>query len=414
MLLLTLAVAPGLAVCIYIFFRDRHNAEPALNMIFSFLLGILTVIPAIFIENIADQYFDNSIASIIISSYLAVALVEELSKFLVLRYYSFTRRSFDEPLDGIVYAVLVAMGFATIENVFYAYKYGFSVAFVRMFTSVPAHATFAIIMGYFVGKARFDNINRKKLFFKGILGATIAHGTYDSFLFLNENEWLQSNVSEVLFFAGALASLYVSIRLSRKLIRVHQLTSEQLFFSAPVLTIKYASPEDISLIRNLSMEVWPQTYSKILSPHQISYMLQLMYSEAALHKQMHENNQFLIIYNAGIPVGFASFGEVEENIYKLHKIFILPKHQGRGTGKFVIDQIIRDIKPKGATALLLNVNRHNRAKEFYEKLGFTIIGTEDADIGDGYFMNDFIMEKKLTESMIVDSSEEKNDENALD
>ncbi|HVG40048.1 MAG TPA: GNAT family N-acetyltransferase, partial [Chitinophagaceae bacterium] len=392
------AVAPGLAVCIYIFYRDRHNQEPAFNMMLSFLFGVLAVIPAIFIENWADEYFDNSILSIIISSYLAVALVEEISKFLVLRYYSFTRSSFDEPLDGIVYAVLVSMGFATIENIFYAFKYGLSVAFVRMFTSVPAHATFAIIMGYFVGKAKFDATHKKNLFIKGIFGATMAHGTYDCFLFLNENEWLQTNVSEILFFAGALSSLYISIRLSRKLIRVHQLTSHHLFISKPALTIRKATAEDISLIRNLSLDVWPQTYSSILSPHQITYMLNLMYSEAALHKHMHENNDFLIIYNAGIPIGFASYGLLEHGIYKLHKIYILPKHQGRGTGKFVIDQIINDIKPKGATSLLLNVNRSNEAKSFYEKLGFVVIKTEDIDIGEGYFMNDFIMEKKLIQN----------------
>jgi RsiW-degrading membrane proteinase PrsW (M82 family)/ribosomal protein S18 acetylase RimI-like enzyme len=407
MLLLALAVAPGLAVCIYIFFRDRHNPEPALNMILSFLFGVLTVIPAIFIENIADQYFDNSIASIIISSYLAVALVEEISKFMVLRYYCFNLSSFDEPLDGIIYAVLVSMGFATIENVFYAYKYGLSVAFVRMFTSVPAHATFAIIMGYFVGKARFDLTNKKNLFLKGIVGATLAHGTYDSFLFLNENEWLQTNVSEMLFFAGALASLYISIRLSRKLIRVHQLTSQQLFTSATALTIKHATASDVGLIRSLSLDVWPQTYSNILSPHQIDYMLNLMYSEASLHQQMHENNEFLIIYNAGIPVGFASYGEVESTVFKLHKIYILPKHQGRGTGRFVIEQIIKDKKTRGGRSLLLQVNRNNvAAKNFYEKLGFEVIRTEDTDIGGGYYMNDYIMEKKLISEPAVDETNE--------
>ncbi len=95
----------------------------------------------------------------------------------MLRYYSFTRRSFDEPLDGIVYSVLVSMGFATVENIFYIYNETISVAFLRMFTSVPAHATFAIIMGYFAGKAKFNRGQRTKLFIKGIAGATLAHGT---------------------------------------------------------------------------------------------------------------------------------------------------------------------------------------------------------------------------------------------
>ena len=87
---------------------------------------------------------------------------------------------------------------------------------------------------------------------------------------------------------------------------------------------------------------------------------------------------------------------MQPTIFKLHKIYILPIHQGRGTGKFVIDQIINDIMPNGATALQLNVNRNNTAKDFYQKIGFEILRTEDVDIGNGYFMNDYIMEKKLT------------------
>lgn len=395
MLLLALAIAPGLAICVYILYRDVYNREPAINMIMSFVWGMAVIVPAITIENLFGRRLDNSVFSIVGSAFLGVALIEELSKFAILRLYCFTRRSFDEPLDGIVYSVLISMGFATIENIFYTSEHGIRVAFLRMFTSVPAHAAFATIMGYFVGKAKFEYEKRISLMLKGILGATAAHGIFDSFLLLGENAWMKQYVSELLLFAGAITSLYIAIRLSRRLIRVHHLTSQQLFHSAPEITLRRASDSDILLIRELSLQVWPATYQNILSTEQIEYMMELMYSEAALHQQMKDNHHFQIVYNAGIPIGFASYSEVEPAVYKLHKIYILGLQQGRGTGRLVIEQIINNIRQEGARILRLNVNRHNKAREFYEKLGFHSVKEEDVAIGNGYFMNDYVMEKEL-------------------
>jgi RsiW-degrading membrane proteinase PrsW (M82 family)/ribosomal protein S18 acetylase RimI-like enzyme len=397
MLLLALAIAPGLAICVYILYRDVYNREPALNMILSFVLGIVSILPALLIENGISSMLNHSIFSIIAGAFLGVALVEECCKFLVLRYYSFTRNSFDEPLDGIVYSVLISMGFATVENVFYIYNESISVAFLRMFTSVPAHATFAIIMGYYVGKAKFNHGDRKQLFARSIGAATLAHGTYDSFLLVGENDWIKQYISELLLFTGAIASLYIAIRLSRRLIRLHHLTSQQLFEEVPSITLHKASDKDVLLIRELSLQVWPQTYASVLSPEQIQYMMNLMYSEAALHQQMHDNHHFYIVFNAGIPIGFISYGEVEPHLFKLHKIYLLPLQQGRGTGRLVLEQIIDRVKNEGATVLRLNVNRSNPALHFYKKLGFMVVHEEDIDIGHGYFMNDYVMEKKLLE-----------------
>ena len=395
MLLLALAIAPGLAICIYVLYHDVYNREPAINMIMSFFWGMLCIIPAVFMERLVYPLFGNSIAEIIASAFIAVALIEESAKFLILRTYSFTRRSFDEPLDGIVYSILVSMGFAMVENVFYVQQHGFQVAFLRMFTSVPAHATFAIIMGYYTGKAKFDRKRRTYLLTKGLAGAVLAHGMYDVFLLLGENDWIKQNVSDALLFAGALASLYIAIRLSRKLIRLHHLTSMQLFHGKPDITFRKATDEDILLIKELVVQVWPHTYANILSASQIEYMMDLMYSEAALHQQMKDNHQFLIVYNNGIPIGFASYSEVEPTVYKLHKIYLLPSQQGRGSGRIVIEEIIKDIMPNGATSLILNVNRNNLAKSFYEKMGFEVLRIEDVPIGNGYYMNDYIMELKL-------------------
>jgi RsiW-degrading membrane proteinase PrsW (M82 family)/ribosomal protein S18 acetylase RimI-like enzyme len=399
MLLLALAIAPGLAICLYIFYRDRYNREPALTLVMSFIWGVLTTVPAMILELSVKDLNDETITGVLISSFFGIALVEEFCKFLPLRYYSFSRKSFDEPLDGIIHSVMIAMGFATLENIGYvllAGENGLQTGMLRMFTSVPAHATFATIMGYYAGKAKFDYINRKGLLLKGLLLASFFHGAYDSCLFLTKV--LPGGWSPLLLAGGALASLITAVVLSLRLIRLHRVTSQQYYKNAPVLSIKYATGKDIRLIRYLAAAIWPATYSGILSKQQVIYMMNRIYSGDALRKQMEMNHQFIIVYNAGIPVGFASFSETATSVYKLHKIYILPSQQGKGTGKFVIEQVIANIQPKGATVLQLNVNRNNKARGFYERLGFEVAGTEDIDIGNGYFMNDYVMEKKLTEA----------------
>ena len=163
-----------------------------------------------------------------------------------------------------------------------------------------------------------------------------------------------------------------------------------------MLHIRNADINDIPLIRELCFKVWPQTYSSLLSKEQLEYMLELMYSEKSLAKQMMEDGfPFVIVYDGEEPVGFASFGEIEPSIYKLQKLYVLLNQQGKGTGKFTIDYIINIIKAAGATALRLQVHKKNTAKSFYEKLGFAVILEFKFDIGKGYVMDDYLMEKKL-------------------
>ena len=400
MLLLGLAVAPGLAICLYIFYRDKYNREPAFTLLMSFVWGLLVTLPAVVIEMGADALASETVTGIIISSFFFVGLVEEFCKFLPLRYYAFSRKSFDEPLDGIVHSVMIGMGFATLENIGYVLTApdGLQVGMLRMFTSVPGHATFAVIMGYYAGKAKFDFVNRKALLLKGILLATFFHGAYDSCLFLTKI--LPETVSSLLLVLGALASLMTAVVLSLRLIRFHRLTSQQYHDLKPVLTIKYASLKDIPLIRSLAQQIWPEAYANIISKKQIDYMMNMMYSETMVKKQMESGHQFIIAYNSGLPVGYAAYSQVEPSIYKLHKIYVLYSQQGKGTGKFVIEQIMNDIREKGGLLLRLNVNRENTAKDFYEKMGFVVMGTEDADIGNGFFMNDYVMEKQLSALVI--------------
>lgn len=229
MMLLALAIAPGFAICIYIFLKDIYNKEPGRLLLISFLLGILTIIPPFFIERNLMPFFSNSILHTGIFAFVVVAFSEEISKFFVLRYYCYTRKDFDEPLDGIVYSVIVSMGFATIENIGYVLNQGYGAAFLRMFLSVPAHACFAIVMGYYVGKAKFDSANSFRLLATGLLLAVFFHGTFDFFLFLQKSPDIKPYISDSLLFTGAVVSYIIAIRMSRKHIKLHQQLSKETY-----------------------------------------------------------------------------------------------------------------------------------------------------------------------------------------
>jgi diamine N-acetyltransferase len=162
-----------------------------------------------------------------------------------------------------------------------------------------------------------------------------------------------------------------------------------------VLSIRHASLQDIPLIRELTFNIWPQTYEPIISKEQIDYMLEMMYSVPSLETQINDGACFIFVYEEKDPVGFASFQETEPAKWKLHKLYVLASQQGKGTGRFVIDYIIETIKQQGGQSLYLQVNRRNKARDFYEKLGFEVIKEFDFDIGNGYVMDDYVMEKRV-------------------
>lgn len=162
------------------------------------------------------------------------------------------------------------------------------------------------------------------------------------------------------------------------------------------LQIVEATKEDIPAIQHIAYETWPITYGSIQSKAQLDYMLELIYSASSLEKQMDNGSKFLLIKESNETVAFAAYFLKSQNIYKLDKLYTLPNQQGKGLGKMLIKYIIDEIKSSGAIALHLNVNRYNtKAQKFYEHLGFKIIEEVDVPIGEGYFMNDYVMEKRL-------------------
>ncbi len=228
---LILAIAPGVAISAYIIFKDQYNREPRRHLVISFLLGMLSILPALGLEMIASSIvaifpsFFKSTTGIAINAYLFVALPEEICKFFMLFWYAYRKKEFDEPFDGIVYAVMVGMGFATVENISYVSQYGLITGIMRLFLAVPAHASFAIIMGYFMGKARFSYQKEAFLLFLGVFWAIVFHGSYDFFLFLQENHKTGTDNASLLMFLGAVASLVTGIILSKKAIKEHLITS---------------------------------------------------------------------------------------------------------------------------------------------------------------------------------------------
>jgi len=192
-LLLALAIAPAIGIILLVYFKDKYEKEPFSLLFKCFLLGLFTIIPPIFIELAAEKLSPGQSVNpinIFIYAFAIVGFSEELSKFLLLRVYPYRSKHFNEPFDGIVYSVVISMGFAVAENIFYVLDGGVGAALIRMFTAVPAHAAFAVLMGYYVGLAKFRK-NKFGFLLTGLIVATIAHGFYDWFLFQDNMPGLQ-------------------------------------------------------------------------------------------------------------------------------------------------------------------------------------------------------------------------------
>ncbi len=194
--LFILSIAPALAICGYVIHKDRFDKEPFGLLVLAFIFGIFSIFPAIVGTLIGEQFlaYDGSFINTALYAFFVVALSEEFAKFIFLRFILFNRKAFSEPMDGIVYAVMIGMGFASFENILYVAEGGWSVAIMRMITAIPAHAIFAIIMGYYVGLAKFDLTHRNEFIKKGLLYPILLHGAYDFFL-------LQKNMSALSFLA---------------------------------------------------------------------------------------------------------------------------------------------------------------------------------------------------------------------
>lgn len=217
MTLIALAIAPGIAICIYIYWKDKFEREPKRLLALSFFLGLCSTFPALLIEEFASSFFGfaNGNSLYVLGAYtLMIGFAEEGSKYFFTRFFAYRSAAFNEPFDGITYSVMVAMGFATLENIFYVMSGGYGIGMLRMFTAVPAHATFGVIIGYYLGLQKMGGVPRTGL--TGLLYAMLLHAAYDFCLMADNDSGM---------WMGAILSLVIGLRFSMKAIKGHQAAS---------------------------------------------------------------------------------------------------------------------------------------------------------------------------------------------
>lgn len=158
-------------------------------------------------------------------------------------------------------------------------------------------------------------------------------------------------------------------------------------------TIIQAGEHLLGDIERIARDTWPKAYGAILSATQLEYMLERFYERSALKERITSGSLFHLYQEGGRSLGFSEIRYDERDRYtKLHKLYVLPELQGRNVGKSLLDNAIALSRAAGQKGLFLNVNRHNKAKLFYERQGFVVQYDEDIDIGQGFYMNDHVMQ----------------------
>ena len=160
------------------------------------------------------------------------------------------------------------------------------------------------------------------------------------------------------------------------------------------LTISIATPSEIDIIREIAWKTFPLTYRDIISASQIEYMMEWMYSEANLLKQMTEDHHtYLLAHLDNKTIGYVSVEPQEPDLWHLHKLYVLPSYQGHHCGSFLFRRAVEYIRERAQLPckMELNVNRNNQAVDFYYHMGMRKDRQGDFDIGNGFFMNDYIM-----------------------
>lgn len=158
--------------------------------------------------------------------------------------------------------------------------------------------------------------------------------------------------------------------------------------------IKEIGKENLQVVHDIARETWPVAYGEILKPAQLEYMLDRFYSLDSLDNSIDSGHIYYVYYERNIPVGFLSLQFMEDiKSMKIHKLYVLPSQQGKGIGEMLFQQAVSTMLENGVKRLFLNVNRFNSARDFYNRMDMKIQKEENIDIGQGYWMEDYVMEK---------------------
>ncbi len=191
--LFLLAIAPIIIFAVYIYIKDKYEKEPSKLLATGILFGALISVPICFIEKLLTNSFAfvNNFWQTFFVSFIVAAMTEEIFKFIVLYFLIWREKNFNEPVDGIVYATMISLGFAMVENILYVTNTntgGINTAITRAIFSVPAHGFFGVSMGYFFALAKYEPCKKLKYMGLSFLAPIILHGLFN-FILLCENKF---------------------------------------------------------------------------------------------------------------------------------------------------------------------------------------------------------------------------------
>ncbi|WAA13780.1 glutamic-type intramembrane protease PrsW [Fervidibacillus halotolerans] len=220
--LISAGIAPGFALLSYFYLKDEYETEPVFDVLRVFFLGTILVFPIMFLQYVLETegIFTNGI----MKAFLSAAMLEEFFKWFILYFTVYKLVHFDEHYDGIVYGASLSLGFATAENILYLFANGLGVAFGRALLPVSSHALFGVIMGYYMGKAKFSTSQKERWIWISLLFPILLHGIYDLIILMDSN-WFQLIVPFMIYL------WWLGLRKVKKAKLIKQRIYEDRFFS---------------------------------------------------------------------------------------------------------------------------------------------------------------------------------------
>ena len=231
LLVLIFSLVPTLLLVAFVLYTDRKSREPVKNVVLCLLSGILTISVAGYFENLVMPYFSNNTILTFIW-----AFIEELSKIAIFFLFIFDNKHYDDIYDGIVYMMLIALSFAGLENIMYAFSEStindsISLALMRDFTTVPLHVICGIVIGYFMSLGSFSKSKDKKIinFSLAIVVPSLIHGSFNFLmnflgnLKIDYNNSIQVLLFEILPLLVIMISLfYLAAKVSKKALSLNK------------------------------------------------------------------------------------------------------------------------------------------------------------------------------------------------
>ncbi|MFS0576722.1 glutamic-type intramembrane protease PrsW [Sporosarcina sp. 179-K 3D1 HS] len=196
-ILLTVAIAPGLALFSYFYLRKQIAKEPSRTLFHTFIYGAIMTFPILFIQHVFEE--EDVFSSEFLRSVIFTSGLEEYFKWLILLIAIYRHMEFEDAYDGILYGASVSLGFATVENIIYLLTFGTDTAFIRALLPVSSHALFGVVMGYYIGKAKFTvESNKRWVLFIAFLAPYFLHCVYNTILLIHDL-WLYLIIPFMLF-----------------------------------------------------------------------------------------------------------------------------------------------------------------------------------------------------------------------